>query len=69
MYSAQAQRDEELREILREYGEFRLCRELGCLPEDLDEQPAARVLRWQMMLSAETEAEAWLIERAQKGGR
>lgn len=54
--------------LLREYSEFKLCRELGCLPEDLDAQPADRVMRWHAMLAAENEAETWLAERARAGG-
>lgn len=64
-----AQRDEGLQRLLRDYDEFKLCRELGCMPEDLDRQPADRVLLWQSMLAAENEAEAWMIEHARaKGG-
>ncbi|WDL96948.1 hypothetical protein [Alicyclobacillus sp. ALC3] len=53
-------------ELVTEWNEFNLCRELGITPDQLAEMDAATVQRYMMFISAEGEAERIKIERAKR---
>ncbi|WP_304459012.1 hypothetical protein [Alicyclobacillus sendaiensis] len=54
--------------MVREYNEFRLCREMGLTPRELEEIDGETVQRWLIYLSAEAIARERLAERARRKG-
>lgn len=66
--SLEVQLNTDLQSYLRDYAEFKLCRELKCMPETLREQPADRVFLWHSFLSAESKAEDEMMRKARRGG-
>lgn len=54
-----AQENYELQNMVREYNEFRLCRELHIDPDELDKKDSMTVQKWMAFLAAEREAEKW----------
>ena len=67
--SARAQTNADLREMVTDYREFQLCREMGLTLDQLRGMPSDTIRMWMVFLDAEKEAERYLVEKAKQERR